>query len=351
LKTGYLLPLLLALVLFAGACDKGLLMKASEIENPVYVLNQYQPSISIIDGDRDELVKNVRLPDVTSTFWVNPEGNLVLAVTARGDMVEPYIREIHVITPDGGKAQESFNVRYIPDDMYLSDDGRIGLVVHNTITSGHVMPVTLIDVENRTLIKKFEIRGFIRGAVYEDNAFWFYVSGLRKDGDELGIYRIDLKALTLTKVSDPGDNYIRVLFKNGKAYGLLVHNRFRIPNNNTLQVIDLKTNKVEKMLQLSKHPYNMAFVEDMLYVTHNNTSSTARCDNRVSVINTNTYEIEDILEVGKAPAAICYSRSLGKAYTANFWGNSVSVIDVKSRKVIKTISVNQKATLLIRCPA
>jgi YVTN family beta-propeller protein len=354
LKNIFISPLLLAFLLLAGSCNRGLLESTTEPGRPVYVLNQYQPSISVIDGEKDELVRHVKLPDVTSTFSVNSKRNLVLAVTGFGDAFAPYKSEIHEITPDGRENRESFKIKHIPDDMYLSDDGTTALVVHNTVRPGWIIPLSVIDLKKRAAIKTFETKGFVTGADYEDGSFVLYMVGTgdlsNRDGD-LGVFRIDLKDLTLTMISNQGDMFRSVIFKEGKAYGILVHNPYSIPNNNTLQVIDLKTNLVEKMLQLSERPFEMAFVGDLLYVTHFAfMSPLTRNDNRVSIINTNTYEIEDVIEVGRGPASICYSPSLGKAYTANDTDSSVSVIDTRVRKVIKTIPINQRGTLLVRCP-
>jgi YVTN family beta-propeller protein len=143
--------------------------------------------------------------------------------------------------------------------------------------------------------------------------------------------------------------YGRAIFHNGKVYGIRGRKGSPLSHNQTLQVIDFKSKKIEKILPLSDNPYSLIFVEDKLYVTHFNDGTPSQPDHRVSIIDPQTYQIEDVLEVGKGPSGICYSKSLGKVYTANFWDNSVSVIDVKTRKVIKTIPTNQKLTEVVRC--
>jgi YVTN family beta-propeller protein len=341
-------------VLFTVSCDKGLFIRpstSSTIKHPIYALNSNSHSISIIDGERDELVGAIALPALASTFSVASNGNLVVAVIGLADLFTPYKQEIHLFSPDGKEVRESLKTKYIPDDLYL-DDSHIGLVFHSLEYPGKVIPLTLIDIEKWMEIAKFEIHGFVHAVHYENNSILFYQSAPPYRGYSIGIFRINLDSMKLTEVMRLGDNqsFGRAIFHNGKLYGLRGRKGSPLPYNQTLQVIDFESKKIEKILPLSDNPHNLVFVEDRLYVTHFNDGVPSQPDHRVSIINPNTYEIEDVLDVGKGPGSICYSKSLGKVYTANFWDASVSVIDAKIRKVIKTIPTNQKFTTLIRCP-
>jgi YVTN family beta-propeller protein len=313
-------------------------------------LNYHSHSISKIDGERDELIDTMALPDIASTFSLTSNGNLVVAVTGLGDMFAPYKREIHLISPDGKKLRRMYGMKYIPDGLCVGD-GHVGVVTHDTELPGKIIPLTLIDIKKWKELAKFELHGFVQGVQCEDNAVFLYLWAPPIQGYTVGIFRIDLDSLELTEVMELGGDqtYGRAIFHDGKLYGIRGRKGSPLSHNQTLQVIDFQSKKVEKILPLSDNPYNLIFVEDKLYVTHFNDGTPSQPDHRVSIIDPQTYRIEDVLEVGKGPAGICYSKSLGKVYTANVWDNSVSVIDVKTRKVIKTIPTNQKFTNVVRC--
>lgn len=344
--------LLLVLVLITTPCDGSLFSKSSALsltKYPVYALNYASNSISKIDGEKDEIVSTIKLPDVASTFSVAPNGNLVVAITGVGDILAPYKAEIHIIAPDGKPVGSKMKIKYIPDNMYIKDN-RIGSVIHNTIIQGKVIPFTLVDLEKRAVISIFDMHEFVQAVDFKNNDLLLYLVDTRLSRAK--ILQINLDDRSVSEVMELGEEQIfgKIFFHNGKLYGLRGRKGAMLALNQTLQVIDLNAKKIEKILPLPDSPYSLAFVEDKIYITHFNDDKPSQPDNRVSIIDSKTYKIENILEVGRGPAGICYSKSLGKVYTANFWDNSVSVIDVKSRKVIKTIPTNQTFTNLIRCP-
>lgn len=343
---------LLVLVLISAPCDSSMLSTSSALsltEYPVYALNYASNSISKIDGEKDEIVSTIKLPDVASTFSVAPNGDLVVAITGVGDILAPYKAEIHIIASDGKPVGSKMKIKYIPDNMYIKDN-RIAAIIHNTIIRDKIVPFSLLDFEKRDVIAIFDMHEFVQAVDFKNNDLLLYlVDTILKSAK---IIKINLNDRSVSSVMELGENQIfgKIFFHNDRLYGLRGRKGAMLALNQTLQVINLNTKKIEKILALPDSPYSLTFVEDKIYITHFNDGKPSEPDNRVSIIDSKTYKIENILEVGRGPASICYSKSLGKVYTANFWDNSISVIDIKSQKVIKTIPTNQTFTNLIRCP-
>ena len=63
--------------------------------------------------------------------------------------------------------------------------------------------------------------------------------------------------------------------------------------------------------------------------------------NRVAVINAKTYEVEDYMLVGRRVWQMAFNADQSLLLTTNGISGDVSVIDVKNRKVIKSIKVGR----------
>ena len=60
--------------------------------------------------------------------------------------------------------------------------------------------------------------------------------------------------------------------------------------------------------------------------------------NSVSLINKNTLTVEKEIEVGKWPYQVVHNQKKQSIYVTNQRDNSISVIDLKSKKVIRTLN-------------
>lgn len=321
---------------------------------PVYVLNYADGSISVIDGNKEYLVRTIKLPDRASTFSILPDGNLAVAITGVGDLLAPSKAEIHIITPKGRRLKK-MKIWYIPDNMYVDDEGRLALIFHSTEKPLGRVPFTLIDLEKQEEVGRFSLDGFITAVQFLETGLILYACGSSRTGLSTGIYRLAFPDLTINRIMPLGGDQVfgkRALLHDGKLYGIRGSKKTHyLKHNQTLQVIDIQAKEIEKILPLSDNPNSIVIVEDKIYVTHYDISTpSGRSDNRVSVIDRKSYDIEDTIIVGQGSRDICYSKRLGKVFTANAWDQSVSVIDAKTQKVLKTISTNQRFPFVIRCP-
>lgn len=318
---------------------------------PIYVLNFMSNSISVIDGKTDKIIRTISLPARAMTFSVRPNGTLVVPLTGR----PPEDREeVILLSPKDFNITGKLTLGYVPDSGYAGD-GRIGVIIHTMLLEGYKFPITLIDFEEKKVMRVFQLPGIVNGVGFRDNIIMVYAGGPSYRGYKTGIYQIDIDKQSLREIVKLTDEqrFRKAIFYKDKLYGLRSANNFIFQNdpyNHTLWVIDIKSKKIEKTVKLSRSPYDLTVVEDRLYVSHYNDANPSEPENKVTIIDLNSYKIVNVLEVGKGPASICYFKELGKVYTANAWGNSISIIDIKTEKLIKTIYTDQQFPMVIRCP-
>jgi DNA-binding beta-propeller fold protein YncE len=102
--------------------------------------------------------------------------------------------------------------------------------------------------------------------------------------------------------------------------------------NNSLYILDLKTKQIVQKFSLGGEGYTCLLSTDKkeLYI------SCWGCD-RVLTFNTTLRQFETEIPVGNHPNDLCLSRNNHYLFVANANDNSVSLIDLRERKVIQTL--------------
>lgn len=100
-------------------------------------------------------------------------------------------------------------------------------------------------------------------------------------------------------------------------------------------VIDAKTGQILSKTELEKPNHNSIFSPDgqELWTT------LMKHDGKTLVYDAQTMVLKNTIAVGNDPAEVTFSANGKYAFTANGGSNSVSVIDIQTKKVIKTILV------------
>lgn len=104
-------------------------------------------------------------------------------------------------------------------------------------------------------------------------------------------------------------------------------------NDDTVMVVDTRTNQVSDILPVGDSPKGIAFSGDgsLAFVPNEN-------DDSVMVIDTAVPTVTATIEVGDGPTSIAASPCLDKIYVINQIDYSIDVIDVATLGVIKTIN-------------
>ncbi|MFN3487593.1 MAG: YncE family protein [Emticicia sp.] len=100
-------------------------------------------------------------------------------------------------------------------------------------------------------------------------------------------------------------------------------------------IVDAKTGQVISNTELSKPNHNSIFSPDgkELWTT------SMEHDGKTLVYDVQTMTLKNSIAVGKDPAEVTFSANEKYAFIANGGSNSVSVIDIQTKKVLKTIAV------------
>ena len=103
--------------------------------------------------------------------------------------------------------------------------------------------------------------------------------------------------------------------------------------NNTLYLIDLRTKKILKQIALGTEGFTCVLSPDKkeLYIS-------LWGGDKLLVLNTQKQALVDSVMVGDNPNDICLSKSGQYLFVANGNDNSVSVIDIKKRKLLETLN-------------
>ncbi len=103
--------------------------------------------------------------------------------------------------------------------------------------------------------------------------------------------------------------------------------------NNSLYVMDLAAKKIKSILPLGAEAFTCMLSPDKkeLYIS-------LWGDDKILVYNTAQHKMVDSIIVGDNPNEICLSKNGNYLFVANANDNSVSVIDIKQRKVLETLN-------------
>ncbi|MDY0151837.1 MAG: T9SS type A sorting domain-containing protein [Candidatus Cloacimonas sp.] len=158
------------------------------------------------------------------------------------------------------------------------------------------------------------------------------------------IYVVNSQSRTLSRIDTATDNVQNVFAQLGNIPNKVVVGEDYLwsvnSGDNAVQKIDRETGAVLANILVANgsNPWDAFLHEGFLYVT-------GLFTNKVYRINTQTGLVTGSVSVGYAPEALCvvggklYICNAGN-YAQNYSGSSVSVIDIASFSVLKTISVN-----------
>ncbi len=231
------------------------------------------------------------------------------------------------LTPAG----QGYLLGDLPLNMAVSGSGKLLAVTNNGQST---QSIQLINGLTGNILDNIEVEKCWVGLKFSKDEKFLYASG---GNDNLILkYAVKNKKLILqdslklgkrwpNKISPAGidiDDEKNVLYVVTK-------------DDNSLYVLDLQTKKVINKYALEAQAYTCLLSPDKkeLYIT------CWGCDKLV-VFNTLTKTFTDKINVGDNPNDICLTKSGKYLFVANANDNSVSIIDILSKKVIETLSTS-----------
>ena len=217
----------------------------------------------------------------------------------------------------------------LPLNIALSPDQKFAAVTNNGQST---QSIQLIRLKDQKLLDTYVAGKLWLGLVFGNSGKTLYASG----GNDNSIIRFDVR----------NDRLIcRDTFKLGVAMqdkisvaGIALDESAQrlyalTKDNNSVYILDLVSKEIIKHIQLDGEGYTCLLSPDKKHLY----CSCWGC-RKIVIINTGTLAIEGTLPVGDHPNDLAIDRKGKTLYVANSNDNSVSVIDLGSKKVIETLN-------------
>lgn len=217
----------------------------------------------------------------------------------------------------------------LPLNIAVSPSEKFAAVTNNGESD---QSIQLIDLQKEVVVDSVPIGKAWLGLVFSHDSKYLYASG----GNDNMIIRYALKnkhllAKDTVRLGKPWPNRISV---TGLALDDSKNRLYAVTkDNNSLYVIDTHLNKVLSRHNLDGEAYTCILSPDhkTLYI------SCWGCD-QVVFFDTDKQEITGSAPVGDHPNDLCITRNGKYLFVANANDNTVSVIDIRQRKVVETLN-------------
>ena len=238
-----------------------------------------------------------------------------------------------VSLPNGWKlssAGKSFGLGDLPLNIAVSNSKKFVAVTNNGVSAHSIM---LIDVKSERVIDSVIIPKAWYGLTFSPDDQFLYAAG----GYDNKIVRYEI---IQNKLNKKDEIVLGAVWPNRVAPSGITFDSKRqkiyvvTRDNRTLYVIDAKTQKIEKQFGLDGEAYMSVLSTDAkeLYI------SCWGCDH-VLVFDLNMQAWKAPIKVGDNPNEMLISPNGLQLYVCNANDNTVSVINLKTKKVIETLDV------------
>jgi len=236
-----------------------------------------------------------------------------------------------VMLPNGWKLSpvgRSIPLGDLPLNIVVSPSKKYIAVTNN---GQSVQSIQLIDTKTEKILHSEVIAKSWFGLAFSADEKFLYASG----GNDNWIlkYAIVSGKLKLSDSITLGKKWPEKISPAGLVIDHLKQLLYVVTKeNNSLYIIDLKTKKTIKQIALSSEAFTCVLSPDKkeLYI------SLWGAD-KIVVLNTQKQILIDSVNVGDNPNDICLTKNGQFLFVANANDNSVSLIDIKKRKIIETL--------------
>ncbi len=217
----------------------------------------------------------------------------------------------------------------LPLNMAVSNSKKLIAVTNNGQST---QSIQLINVSTGKITDNIEVDKCWVGLKFSADEKFLYAAG----GNDNWIlkYAIRNKKLVLKDSLKLGDKWPNRISPTGIDLDDKQHLLYVVTkDNNSLYILDTKTKKIKGQYRLEGEAYTCLLSPDKneLYI------SCWGCG-RLYIFNTLSKKITDSIQTGSHPNDICLTKSGRYLFVANANDNSVSVVDVPSKKVIETLT-------------
>ena len=240
----------------------------------------------------------------------------------------------NITLPNGWKlspAGKSLPLGDLPLNMAVSSSKKLMAVTNNGQST---QSLQLIDVKNEKVLDKIIIGKSWLGLKFSTNEKYLYAGG----GNDNWIlkYAVTNNKLKLADSFKLGEKWPNKISPAGIALDDARQLLYVVTkDNNSLYIINLVSKKIVQQVQLEGEAYTCLLSPDKkeLYI------SCWGCD-KLIVFNTEKKIISTQISVGDNPNELCITKHGRFLFVANSNDNAVSVINIKQKKVVETLTAS-----------
>jgi YVTN family beta-propeller protein len=304
----------------------------------VYVADEGSNSVSVIDTGALKRIAtipvgraphNVQIAPDGKLAWVTNEGEQHTAshgANAHGQQGATSGRgEIWAIDTSRNTVVARIPVGSHPAHVVVTPDGRFAYV-----TNGGDDTVSVVDISARAVVETVRVGEYPHGIRIAPEGKEAYVANL-KGGTVSVIDTASMKEVAKIRV---GKGPAQTGFTPDGRYGFV-----SLSQENSVAVIDPAARKVVARVPVGTVPIQLFATPDSRLLLVANQGTKQRPGRTVSVIDIAERRVANTVETGAGAHGVSVDREGRHAFVTNIYAGTVSVLDLKSMKVVAHIGV------------
>jgi len=237
-----------------------------------------------------------------------------------------------VLLPNGWKltpAGRYLALGDLPLNIAISPTGKYMAVTNNGVSE---QSIQLIDVAKEKTVYTISIAKSWLGLKFSEDGNFLYASG--GNDNRIMKYAVRTDSLEAVDSIQLGKKWPEKISPSGLEIDDAKQKLYVVTKtNNTLYIVNLATNEIEKKVKLGSEAYTC-----LLSHNRKNLYISLWGSGKLLVMDTKDNLITDSITVGRNPNDMCLSQNGKHLFVANAVDNSVSVVDIKRKKVVETLN-------------
>ncbi len=303
-------------------------------ETSVYFTANEGGSISKIDATTNEVIDTIKVEGSVHNVQISPDGKVLGAVLVpnmgkgehggHGSMKMNGFALFYDVKTN--ELLKKVDVGAHPAHIVFTGNNKYALVSNNEDNS-----VSVIDLASYQVTQSISTGKGPHGFRISADSKNAYIANMGEDTVSV----IDLETMKETKKIKVGQTPVTTGVTSDGTTLVSTLN-----SENSLAIVDLATDQTEK-IQVGEGPAQVYIQSDDKYAFVANQGTAEKPSNSVSKVDLETKKVVATIEVGKGAHGIVTSDDNQFVYVTNMFDNTVSVIDNKDNKVIATINVGE----------
>ncbi|MCU0924619.1 MAG: beta-propeller fold lactonase family protein [Hydrogenophaga sp.] len=306
----------------------------------VYVANEGADMVSVHDPVSFEKLASVPVGQAPHNVQVSPDGKFAW-VTNNGEPAQASGSPAHKGAAHGAHGAQPGAVWVIdtsthavvdkvpvgahPAHVVVTPDGS-----HAYVTNGGDNSVSVVDTSARKLVATIAVGQ--------------YPHGLRVSPDGKEVYVANLKGGTVSVIDTASQKEVAQLpvGKGPAQTGFTPDGRFAfvsLSQENAVALIDPATRKVVRKIAVGTVPIQLYATPDSRTLLVANQGTRKMPGKTVSLIDLASFKVVKTLETGDGAHGVVVDRDGRLAYVTNIYANTVTVIDVQTSTTVATFAV------------